>query len=174
MAREVIHGTSSRAQNLTFWSTISEQILERGFGHQFWEERNYHNLKGHTEMKSSWITSLILDVSILCDLSKETSQGASGLFPFLPPCPRLDMEQPWSLVGPCRSWQALPCASSSHTVAHGCRTMPHFAARCGTTYVQARRTAPFPPILRPPELCRHMDPRVSPASTFSNSHTKSV
>ena len=79
------------------------------------------------------------------------------MFPFLPPRPRLDMEQPCSLVGPCRSWQALPCplprASSSHTVAR--RT--YSAARRGTTYVQARRTAPFPPILRPPELCSRLD-----------------
>ena len=41
-------------------------------------------------------------------------------------------------------------------------------ARCGK--FEARRTAPFPPILRPPELCRHMDPRVSPASILKFSH----
>ena len=28
---------------------------------------------------------------------------------FSAPRPRLDMEQPWSVAGPCRSWQALPC-----------------------------------------------------------------
>ena len=81
------------------------------------------------KLLDSWTTRLIFDVK---HLSVETSQGAPGLFPFLPPRPRLDMEQPCSLVGPCRSWQALPCplprASSSHTVAR--RT--YSAARRGT------------------------------------------
>ena len=81
------------------------------------------------KLLDSWTTCLIFDVK---HLSVETSQGAPGLFPFLPPRPRLDMEQPCSLVGPCRSWQALPCplprASSSHTVAQ--RT--YSAARRGT------------------------------------------
>ena len=109
---------------------VCTSILGRKKLSQFdrsWAAERGQNLE--MKLLDSWTTCLIFDVK---HLSVEPSQGAPGLFPFLPPRPRLDMEQPCSLVGPCRSWQALPCplprASSSHTVAR--RT--YSAARRGT------------------------------------------
>ena len=53
--------------------------------------------------------------------------------PFSASPSQLDMEQPWSAGGPCRSWQALPCPLPSP----GCASSSHTVARC--TYSAARR-----------------------------------